>query len=82
MPHGHLMYLDDVLNAGGSGVVPAQKQQALREGWACLRLQLGQCQLFQPGLQLSEDSSSARPLVDLWFCLRWSQVLCLTLDIR
>lgn len=51
MPHGHLMYLDSILNAGGSGMVSAQKQQALCEDGACPRLQLGQCQLFQPGLK-------------------------------
>lgn len=51
MRHGHLMYLDGILNAGGSGMVSAQKQQALHEDWACPRLHLGQCQLFQPGLK-------------------------------
>lgn len=38
MRHGHLMYLDGILNAGGSGMVSAQKQQALHEDWACPRL--------------------------------------------
>lgn len=57
------MSRDGVLNAGDSGVVPTQKQQALHEGWACPRLWLGQPSALPAWTLVNEDSSLVRPLV-------------------